>query len=869
MRTRGIALSLVLVAGPALCAQAPAGAPSAARRAARPTPTPPPLHWAQPSEEAWLVSLIARDILEMATWAARAAPIGKDGLAVRVVPLNGAEGSYEIAAPIGPEDPPFRHRIVLYDHVWAPTNYEGLARAALERLRLKPSAVPPPGPSSTIADLEPETLERENKRISAWLERDMLSLAAHEQAAFLLGAFALREDAGVFSDTRLALCRLSAHLALARALRARSTSSAEADFARLLQTTLIGRQLEAVGEIARLRRGKTTPGQRAWLVALGLRNTGNWRLVPDPARATPLERVEYVRALKRSQSGLKALEYLSGQRLEPATEWSRIGLGGWYHPQAIGFTVQEGNQFAPDAVALEMREWASVWKLSTGKPLGPEAALPSLNLLGGRCVWHVEGAEVGPRVIDRGLWAAFAQRHVLSALRQTEVYFQRNLGLLDEAAAFREEMTKQFAALTLFRPLQERWQGTRVKPKPGSGPPKFDPEEGRCVLALDLERRSPELLGAAAWSELGTLCWRARMENALVDPKLWFTTRVPMGTLYDFDHRSYMSALEFTPGEIESLAKLAPYDLTLIYWRASRRPLDSKMTRAEFDALYGPVAAWDAKAQRIRDTRVEAGAPDRKAAAQSACAADADQCLRAAAELRDLGAIDEAVAAFERAIEHARNRVIVSNATGWLVQHYFEEGRTERALEVARMSAAVYSGTGLDTLGHLLERMGRHEEAERTYAALAERYPDSAFVLDAFYMRYERRVGDGRFRAAAAAAEKKVFPQGLKRVTLADMSGPVDVTGPAGPARAGLPVMEEPSKEFKDMGLRVGDTVVALDGYRVYTDAQYACIRRLTDEPDTSVIVARNGEYIELKGKTKRQRYGPREATEANPRPRP
>jgi hypothetical protein len=165
--------------------------------------------------------------------------------------------------------------------------------------------------------------------------------------------------------------------------------------------------------------------------------------------------------------------------------------------------------------------------------------------------------------------------------------------------------------------------------------------------------------------------------------------------------------------------------------------------------------------------------------------------------------------------------------------------------------------------------MGRYEEAESTYAALAERYPNSAFVLDVFYMRYERRVGDGRFRAEAARAEKKLFPGGMKRVTLADMGGPVDVAGPAGPARAGLPVMEEPSKEFKDMGLRVGDNVVALDGYRVYTDVQYACIRRLTDQPDTSVIVARNGEYIELKGKTERRRYGPREGTEANPHPRP
>ena len=103
-----------------------------------------------------------------------------------------------------------------------------------------------------------------------------------------------------------------------------------------------------------------------------------------------------------------------------------------------------------------------------------------------------------------------------------------------------------------------------------------------------------------------------------------------MGTLYDFDHRSYVPSLGPTPAEIEGLAKLAPYDDTLIYWRVSRRPLDSKITRAEFDAIFGSVAAYDAKAQRFEATRIALSDDKFRAEAKRVCQADADQCLRMA-----------------------------------------------------------------------------------------------------------------------------------------------------------------------------------------------------------------------------------------------
>ncbi len=111
---------------------------------ARPAPA---LHWTSHHEEEWLVSEVARDILEMVAFAKSPSDVGKDGLPLVVRTVPGAEASYEIAGSIGPEAPPFTHRIILYDHVWSATNYESLARVAMERIQVRASANRPPTPA--------------------------------------------------------------------------------------------------------------------------------------------------------------------------------------------------------------------------------------------------------------------------------------------------------------------------------------------------------------------------------------------------------------------------------------------------------------------------------------------------------------------------------------------------------------------------------------------------------------------------------------------------------------------------------------------------------------------------------------------------
>ena len=46
--------------------------------------------------------------------------------------------------------------------------------------------------------------------------------------------------------------------------------------------------------------------------------------------------------------------------------------------------------------------------------------------------------------------------------------------------------------------------------------------------------------------------------------------------------------------------------------------------------------------------------------------------------------------------------------------------------------------------------------------------------------------------------------------------------GPMGLARMGAPITEMPAKDQQALGLRLGDMVMVLDGYRVLNDPQYA-----------------------------------------------
>src|SRR5947207_126449 len=90
-----------------------------------------------------------------------------------------------------------------------------------------------------------EAITTDIAELSQELAGDFRNPALHERAAVLLGVFALRESSGHFYDVRLPLCRMTAHLALARSLKKDSAYSVHGRLAEAILYTLMNNQRDA------------------------------------------------------------------------------------------------------------------------------------------------------------------------------------------------------------------------------------------------------------------------------------------------------------------------------------------------------------------------------------------------------------------------------------------------------------------------------------------------------------------------------------------------------------------------------------------------------------------------------------------------
>lgn len=225
-------------------------------------------------------------------------------------------------------------------HLWAPDNYAGLAASALGPLATAPAAGPEP-PTTVVQDLtEPrvEQLLAVNRNISDRLTPRVTSPAAHEEAALLIGTLALRESAGLLSDPRSELSRLTAHLAFARALRRSAPPSLAGTIAEAIVLTLVNRQADALNRVRTIEAAAGTPGAASWARALRLRITGDWR-TPLAPNAFTIERLSYARALRAQLNSARTLDYVEDQDVDARADWQRMLLSG-------NFSVEAGNLFA-------------------------------------------------------------------------------------------------------------------------------------------------------------------------------------------------------------------------------------------------------------------------------------------------------------------------------------------------------------------------------------------------------------------------------------------------------------------------------------------------------------------------------------------
>ena len=803
------------------------------------------LGWAYENEEAWIVGETSRDIVEMVLYARdRSLPRAEQlAFSVSAEAAPGTFPRYVVAFTPAPGMPQ-RQALGFASYIWSPESYEPLAAGLINSLKLRPAD---PSPEGLISDALTNPLSRvlaqESQRVSQRLQTAMLDAGAHEQAALIVGALALRETGGPFGDVRQELCRMSAHLALARALR-RGTASPTAAYADALLLTLVQRQKDALARIDALERTRPASDWAAFLRALRIRITRDWRILPDAARATLVERLQHYRALWQTLGEEHSDAFLASFKAEPIGDWGRITLDTGGH-------VEKGAIFSASLASADMSEAAEIWRILHVADLPKGKITDALNAPPQRLVSAEAAARPEPHVLGWGVWARFYQRNLMSAA-DASAEFRRSMLALTKDVQRADTLNETFSGLELW-PV-ESLQAAIPTPGSVSGrPPTGEREDLRrqeCARGVKVVQNGPERVPVYFWMSLDHLCYEARQDQSLPEARRWLRTLTPWGTALMPRQRSVV-LLDRTldgPKLYAALHELAPFEPTALQVLA---PDPRVATFEQVTALYGPLADYDlAVMKRLAWTR-RADVATYRRLFEKITAIEPREYLSLGNYLLDLELEDEAAAAFEKAIAKASDRITVSNSVQWLVGYYCDHARIDRAREVAQLAADVGSARGLQAMGYFSERVGRYADAESWYQKIVEQYGegDGRTSLDDFYIRYARRVGNDRFSGQAAAALARVFPAGLERVSPGDLSSPP-------PPRQSVP-LDDDWQGYRRIGIIKDDLVVAVNGYRVRGSRQYYLVLSFDDRPELTLIVWRQGRYVEVKGHLKRTAYGP------------
>jgi hypothetical protein len=769
---------------------------------------PAPLASAWTTEEQWMVAAIANDLDSMAAYA-RAGLSASPTVPALPMPLAAAGGraaGWTITLAGAPRALP------LPDGPWSIEAHAALAAELLAARGVEWRPDPATADAEALQALTTptvEVLQDWSRRTEEALRSGFTRAEAHEQAALVLGTFALREADTTFADARPALNRMTAHLAFASALRQGGERGLSGRYAEVLHATIAGRAASAVAAMSALRDGALPP-QPGWLNALALRNTEDWRTFGDPHGRTLLERLEYVRALAVTESAAEVSALVSGGDLEPLADWSRL--------------------VAPAALGVELSSWALLPGLD---PLLAEVAdtraaagLPPVEGAGLVAALRARpGAAIGasgPQVLDWGAWAAFYARAVAAHVALADRHLRRVLRDAAAADEFQARMDREWGELDLY-PVAATHRTRRL-----------DMNLDRIADAIALAMERPETITAHNWGRLADGAPYEPLRRGMPRAAGWFVPTIVRGTAFDARHR--LARLPGPPDAVglQALARLHPYDLAVATAALGPRPDVSALEQA-----LGARAGFDQRAASAIAEAAQGARPEQKGALLARqCAQSTVRCLALGHHLIDVGREEEAIAAFDRAFaDPALDAVLLSHHSGWLVRYRLRTGDRAGALALAETALRAGSASGYGVHADLMEELERLPEAERSFTLRADRYEDRGGLV-AFYYRVARLRGHREYEARLQRSARAVFPDGLEGV-----GGP-ETLGAAAPTD-GAHVMRH-SRDLLAAGLRTGDVVVGLDGFRIRTAEQYGAVRRFSRQEAMRFTFWRGGAYHQV-----------------------
>jgi tetratricopeptide (TPR) repeat protein len=787
------------------------------------TPKVAPLQSAYKTEEDFLLKTVVGDVAGMTSIAAKK----WDGRSRAKVSIDAGAGNVVVVSADF-QGGHAKDNLVL-ESIWSPAQYDGIVKAMVASASVTSAESTDAANDEVLLMqlLEPkvDVLAEQDELISAQLKEQPADPHLHEQAALLLGTFALREAAGRFSDARHALCRMTAHLAFARALRGGAASSASGVYADAILATLAERETEAEHDVARLAEVPVAADVRdAWQRTLIARISDDWRQLPEPAKRSLMERLAWFRA--------------TANVLGPTTAYLKLQNAGFKSVAEPDWAWMIASQHSLEAseerergLAATLDEARHVWSRKRKSTSSAAWRLETLN----------DDAEPfasteGPEILAWGTWAAQYQRHVIHLLNASEEHLRMMLGLPDDARRFAQRAENRFSKLTLFPIIAACWAVDQDRPS-------------RPLLesASDVLLHRPELVAAPYWAGLVTKAIQQQATRRLPAAGAWFTPACVRGTTFNIRERGVSVSSLFSVAGLAPLKAISPKSFAVNLYLLEMGGHAQVPALAEAEQAFAPRLEYDSRA--LGWLSKWAYVTDRAAEvrfAKRGCALDPVSCADLGGHCIELD--DEACAldALERAVNESPNRLEAALYSDWLIEYHFRHGEPEQATHVMDRVSDVGSDRGLYAEALYYEHRGDYAAAERIQAEKLERYRCalSFYELAAFYYRAAKKEPsyDAKFRAAT----KKIFTAGLEKAP-SDFGKDIPKDGA---------VFNGESDALRRNGMHQGTIVVACNGWRVRTFDQYGVLRALDPDPHLRLVVWNGDKYSEIVVSLPDHRFG-------------
>jgi hypothetical protein len=743
--------------------------------------------------------------------------------------------TYELTVQINSKLAPLKMELNVNGPIWAPSIYQGVARELARITGLKASSANNAGDPKWLAkftSLAPEIIESENQKLSVALESDFSNAALHENAAALLGVFLLRDHSGNFFEIRSPLCRMTAHLAMARVLSGKDTYGINGQMAEAMLLSLTGNTKLSQEKLAACDTNNVAIAPL--MNALHAKNTGNF-LPLDKEDITPVERLAWFIARSDNASMEVTWNKLSDQQKQ-AIDIVRATAEMYK-------SVEIGHALLQLSLPLEMREITAVFQVACHKEITGENLVPALNELPEHCFSSDDnGTHV--KVIGWGQWANFLQRHLCHAIHKNFQFIRYRWSVPEEAREFAVKCETEFGGLRLY-PFVRIYNCST------------EPAYHKAVEdSVDVNAASPYFVPAMCWDDM-------IFGKAPFAPHYWPASKpinwhwhwypvIPLPeTTYDADARLRCFLASDYPNEqmvidgLEHMHDIAPWNNRLLKAIIDRK-YHGHPTYEQAMALYQDKMAYSASA--LADLANAVAEQPEKYGKLLSQAAELDPFyyynLASYAFLHNQE--DLCAKYYDLASEKDLNSIRVADYAIWRVNYYLKKGNTEKARQIADFAAEVYSHNGLQAKINFLEATGDYDGAFQYCVKIEERYEDAGPLVD-FCQRYKAKTGDNRFEGEVQKRIQAYFPEGMEKVELKDFQAP---------ATDGA-VFHQQNDLMKAASLKRGDVVVAINGIRVHTFKQYAYVRGLRiNIPEMDLVVWQGDAYREIKASPPNHMFG-------------